>query len=933
MFRTLIFALLVLAGTALATSVQAATAASIEVRADGAAGVVFGFVREANRGAGLPGARVSVDGRSTVTGSDGSFRIAGVAPGSHTLSVEFLGYQSASGAVAMGGASGLRADVTLAALGAGGVIELIEVRATREGQALALNQQRSSINYMNVVSADLLGRFPATNMAEATQRIPGVSIERDQGEGRYVNVRGAPLEFTNVSVDGVQLAAPNPSRRAVELDTIPPDVIASLEVTKALTPDMDGDAIAGQINIVTQSALDRDGLILRGSIGTGEYQLGDGDNDRANLTVGNQFGAERNVGALIAGSWSRTGRFTDNVETEFVRAGDRLLPEVSEIKDYEGERTRWGLTGRFDWRPDESNLLYLIASASKFKDEEYRNTFTIDYDVSRITADSDERAGLTTRATFDKELRERFQEQEIRTLNLGGEHFLDSWRIDWQTSWSEGKYQLPKRQQFIYRSTLRPRMSYDFSDPDRPVWTLRNADGSVLQEGINLPEGVYAFRRYNQRFEDAQEEEIGLRLDFLREQDFFGDAGNLKFGLRARLREKESNDDRNRNGVVADGPAYADLLCPRVSRNFGYVGFEFGRVMCNDIFDRFGPQVRNQNLLPLVQDSLVSDYAASEDIYAGYVRLDANWDRLTLVTGVRYEYTELSGRGALFDEDTGEAMVQSDDGSYGKLLPSVHLRYEADDDIVARASWSTAVSRPNFVDTVPRLVISDDDREASAGNPDLEATYSHNLDVSVERYFEPVGLLSAALFYKRLEDPIFEIVRVVEGGPLDGVRLTQPLNGRDGEIKGVELSWQQTFDMLPAPFDGLGVYANYTYTQSNAKAPLGLGDTDLPGTSRNNVNLAVFYEKAGFNARLSYNERSAFIQEFALNDSELDVYWDKRKILDFTTSYQVTDRWQVFGEINNITDSEQRRYQGSRNRVLELEEFGRYWLMGLRFDF
>jgi TonB-dependent receptor len=133
------------------------------------------------------------------------------------------------------------------------------VRATRDAQALALNQQRSSENYKNVISADLLGRFPDANLAESTQRIPGVSIERDQGEGRYVNVRGAPLEFTSVSVDGVPLSAPNASRRTVELDTIPADVIAALEVTKALTPDMDGDAIAGQINIVTQSALDRDG--------------------------------------------------------------------------------------------------------------------------------------------------------------------------------------------------------------------------------------------------------------------------------------------------------------------------------------------------------------------------------------------------------------------------------------------------------------------------------------------------------------------------------------------------------------------------------------------------------------------------------------------------------------------------------------------------
>ena len=904
---------------------------AIVVRAEGAAGIVFGSVREPTRGASLPGARVTVAGQSAVTAADGSFRIAGLAPGQYQLRVEYLGYEDAVSDITIAGTAGLRADVTLQSTGMTGVIERVEVRATREGQALALNQQRSRVNLTNVVSADLLGRFPATNLAEAAQRIPGVSIERDQGEGRFVNVRGAPLEFTSVSIDGVQLAAPNASRRAVELDTIPPDVIAALEVTKAITPDMDGDAIAGQINIVTQSALDREGMILRGSVGTGEFELGSGANDRANLTIGNRFGADQNFGALFAGSWSRSGRFTDNVETEFVRAADgRILPDVSEIKDYDGERTRRGITGRFDFRLDESNLLYLIGSASRFRDEEYRNTFTIDYDPSRITAASDERGGITTRATFDKELRERFQDQRINTLNLGGEHFVEDWKIEWQSSYSKGEFKLPRRQQFIYRSTLRPPMQYDFSNPDFPAWTLLNGDGSVLQEGINLPEDVYAYRRYNQRFEEADETELGLRLDVGRPQSFLGDTGEIRVGVRARLREKESDDDRSRHSVAADAPAYTDLLCNRISNNFGR--FEFGRVMCNSVFNEFGDQVRNENLRPLVEASLTDDYEANEDIYAGYVRLDAVWDRLTMVTGLRYERTELDGEAARFDLDSNTATPEQASNSYGNLLPSVHLRYEWNDDTILRASWSTAISRPNFTDTVPRLSISDDDREGSAGNPDLDPTYAHNFDISLERYLDPLGVVSVAVFHKLLDDPIFIVNQQIEGGDFDGFRLTQPTNGDDGRITGVELAWQQTFDRLPSPFDGLGVYANYTYTDSSATAPFGLGSTDLPGTSRDNINLAMFYEKYGFNIRLSYSERSAFIQEFDINDSTFDVFWDEREILDLTTSYQIGDRWQVFGEINNITDTRQRRFQGSRNRVLELEEFGRFWLVGVRFD-
>jgi TonB-dependent receptor len=707
-------------------------------------------------------------------------------------------------------------------------------------------------------------------------------------------------------------------------------VIAALEVTKALTPDMDGDAIAGQINIVTQSALDRDGMILRASLGLGEFELGSGDNQRATATVGNRFGPDGNFGLLVAASASKAGRYTDNVEHVWFRDDDtgEILPEVTEIKDYEGERTRRGVTARFDARLDEDNLVYFIASGSKFKDEEYRNTFTIEYE--RFTPGSTGTSGEAGRATFDKEIRERVQEQSINTVNLGGEHWMGDWRFDWQGSYSKGELELPARQQLIYRSTLRPRMLYDFSNPDFPRFTILNSDGSVRQEGINLPESLYAFRRYNQRYEKAEEEELGLRLDATRPQSFFGESGDIAFGLRLRQKDKDSNDDRRRNSV-GPAPAYVDTLCPRVSNNFGQ--FEFGRVFCNNVFSRFVPQLDNANLLPLVADSIVSDYEASEDISAAYFRLDARWDRLSMIAGARYEYTDAEGRAAEFNADTGIATPVVSSRTYGEFLPSVHFRYEFDEDTILRWSYSTGLSRPNFNQFVPRLVISEDDREVEAGNPNIRATTSQNLDLSIEHYIRPLGLVSAGVFYKRLDNPIFVVNSDVVGGPFDGLNLTQPANGDGGSIRGMELAWQQTFEGLPAPWDGLGVYANYTYANSDADLPLGLGSTDLPGTSEHNANFAVFYEKHGLNLRLAYNYRSEYLQEIDISDSELDVYWDERAILDFTASYQIGPNWQVFAEVNNINDTEQRRYQGNPGRVLELEQFGRFWMVGASFEY
>lgn len=914
---------------ALSTAVVApATALAIEARvlATNNAGTITGQVKENVSNQFLDGARVTVAGIVTSTNREGRFRVSGLPAGRHRVEVDFVGYAPQHFEVDVSAERGARAEVVLAS--ATQTLERVEVRATRDAQALALNQQRTTVNYTNVVSADLLGRFPDANVAEALQRIPGVAIERDQGEGRYVSVRGAPLEFTSVSVDGLPLSAPNPGRRAVELDTIPSGMIAALEVTKALTPDMDGDAIAGNINIRTQSALDRDGPTVRASIASGRYQLGPGDNDAANLTLGNRFGADRNLGLLFSASGSRQGRFTENVETTFVRLPDnRFVPTSTEIKDYDGTRTRTGFSGRFDARFDENHLVYAIASASKFRDKEYRNLFAITFEQPR--ADATQTLGVVGRATFDREIRERIQEQRIRTLNFGGEHFLGDWALTWQAGRSEGEFDVPSRQQVIYRSTLRPPLRYDYSDPDFPVFTILNPDGTVRQQGINIAESTFGFRRYNRRFEQSDESENSFRIDLQRDQNWIGDYGSLRFGLRSRLRDKVSNDDRNRNSVAAGTPAFASLLCDTVSNNFGR--FLFGREYCQSIFsDGTIEAFRNANLLPLVADSVVNDYRSAEDTNAAYLRLDAHWDRLTMVTGLRYEHTSTDGFANRFAINTGVITPQAVSGDYAKLLPSLHFRFENDADTVYRWSYSTALSRPNYPDIVPRFAIDDNARTATAGNPDLQATYSHNFDASVERYLRPLGLVSAAVFHKELRDPIF-IATTTVGSGVDSLRITQPMNGDSGRISGLELTWQQTFDMLPAPFDGLGLYTNYTFAKSEAELPLGIGSTELPGTSRHNLNVALSYEKAGFNTRLSYTRRSKFIQAFDVDDNDLNVYWDARPVLDLTASYAINRQWEVFAQANNLTDSLQRRFQGNRSRVFELEGFGRFWQLGLRY--
>jgi TonB-dependent receptor len=263
------------------------------------------------------------------------------------------------------------------------------------------------------------------------------------------------------------------------------------------------------------------------------------------------------------------------------------------------------------------------------------------------------------------------------------------------------------------------------------------------------------------------------------------------------------------------------------------------------------------------------------------------------------------------------------------------MRYEFSADSILRASYSTGLNRPDFMYTAPYRVAGESETsDVAEGNPNAKAAYAHSLDLSFEHYLRPLGLLSAALFYKRINDPLFVASHdepvVVAGSNLTR-KVTRAENGDGGNIHGAELTWQQTFDKLPGALDGLGVYANYTYAKSSASLPFGLGKTELPGTSRSNYNFALTYEKFGLNTRLAYNYRSKFIQSFDISNPALNVYWGDRASLDFTASYAINKQWRLFTEVNNITNTRQVRFQGARNRVLEMEGFGRSWLAGVSF--
>uniref|UniRef100_UPI0028AD861A TonB-dependent receptor domain-containing protein n=1 Tax=Brevundimonas sp. TaxID=1871086 RepID=UPI0028AD861A len=257
---------------------------------------------------------------------------------------------------------------------------------------------------------------------------------------------------------------------------------------------------------------------------------------------------------------------------------------------------------------------------------------------------------------------------------------------------------------------------------------------------------------------------------------------------------------------------------------------------------------------------------------------------------------------------------------------------------------TSSISRPEFNQIVPRRVEEVDGTELSAsfevGNPDLQPTLSNNVDFGLEYYFASLGVVSANAFYKDLTDYRY-VLNYQQDVTIGGVTyvdadFSTPINAPEGHLMGLELNWQQKFGFLPGWMSGFGVFANFTVTDAEIKTGQNYGGRntfDLPGQSETNYNAALFYEMAGFSARLSYTKRSDYLEEINADNADLDLYVEGREQLDFTASYDFGNGFEVFGEAKNLTDSAGVKYYGSRERTYEYEKFGYNAFVGVRFKY
>lgn len=881
----------------------------------------------------LPGAEISLQGTSyrARSGSDGRYRLDGVPPGTYTLAVSYIGYEDYSHEITIDDTGAVNYPIAL--VGSVRISDEIVVQGARFGESKALNDQKEAANIKNIISEEMIQSFPDLNTAEVLQRIPGVSIQRTMGEGRFVSMRGTPSSMTSVTVNGQQVAFSNESNRSVELDVVSAAQLTGIEVTKVLTPAMDADAVGGAINLKTRSAFDQEERVLNATVGLGMHSIADGAHSRAAFNYADVLGSSRKLGFALGLNYARTSGERHNNEQRWDDVEDQDGVELpyaltnTEVQFSNNVRDRYGLNSRLEYRINDNHQLYVSGVYNYREDDQNRQITRVRWDRGDYLSPTE-----VQDLRIVKSLHDRLEEQEITSFSLGGDHQFGKAAVDFSLSRSSASTKKPDGQiqpEFELRGV---NLNVVGLNSVSPKW--ESPDNFDIHNGDNYPLDVLDFR-YQTTTSDIDSVAANITYPVV----WGGDSGEIKAGVKLRALDKDRQDVRTQwRWEGAD-----DLLLSQFENgatntldNGYFLGNEYDRGAFRQFFfNNQGPTGFSAEARDDV--NLGEPYDAKEDVSSVYVMTTQNYGNLLVLTGVRAEFTDLdyTASNLVMDDDLFISNTQEHvKRSYDYIFPNLQFRYRLTPDTNLRAAYSKGLSRPNFFDSMPYSFTQIDDENITRGNPNLKPAISHNFDLLGEHFFEGIGILSGGVFYKQLEDFNFRSSSVEIGGPWDGYEVETYVNGGGADVYGVEVNWQQQFTFLPGWMSGLGIFANYTYTDASN---IDLGDqTDrvdiatLPEQMKNVANLALSYEKEGIISRLSMNYSGKWIEEVG-DDSGSDNWIDSATTVDFSFTYMFENGLDIFFQANNLTDEVKYVYYGVPSRSTEYTITGRSFNVGMRF--
>lgn len=840
----------------------------------------------------------------------------------------------------------------------------IVVVGVRSSLSQAIDVKRNETEFVDALVAEDFAEFPDSNLGEALQRIPGITVERNDGgsqstavgEGATINVRGLGPAFTRTEINGMTATNPGQSR-GFGFNVLASELFSSAVVRKSLSAKDNEGGLAGTVELNTYRPLEQKDKVLSVSA-KGTYGELAEEFDHAGTVIYSDKNEAGTFGASLGLTYDKRSpveNIVDNSNWDFLRDSLRgnfdllspteraaiqnvLIPRDPRIIKNTRDQTRINAMANFQWAPSDDLTISFdnLYANVEHTGRQTRNDFPIEgFPATSVPADLVTNGDIFVSGTFPAA--SHFMRIIDYDYGVDTEIYQGILKAEWQAS--DNLVIIPSIGYSTAEEDFHTWNSFDLRSVNTDIFYEVNGDFTQITPAIGSqsdPNNFTRVSRIRNRPDFDKDKEFSARVDseYSLNKDFFQ---SIEFGLRYSDREKAFRRFDGRatlTGLVTNLPSF--LAVEEFDFDGSPTGFPTGIVSVTDFTALQNAADPDGFEVPEVE---LSRYNVTEKTLAGYVMTNFDNDAFSGNAGLRVVNTDQNSTG--FQRVGGVLQPASFDNDYTFILPSLNMKYDISDTFVARGAIYRSLTRPQLTDIQPSQSFDNfDGGNGTSGNPELEPFTSWNFDIGAEWYFGEDSLVSVSYFRKELNGLIERFVSEEQvtdqtTGEIFTVNLSRPVNGESAKIQGIEAGLQTPFTQLPGILRNTGMLVNATWTDSEAvfANTADIRSSSLPGLSEFSYNAILYYDAAPFNARLAYNWRSDYLITVS-GSGGLPVSRDDYGQLDFSSSFDVNDALSVSFDVLNVTDNQIRSFSNLNEALTKgLIDTGRKYSVGLNYKF
>jgi TonB-dependent receptor len=794
--------------------------------------------------------------------------------------------------------------------------------------------------HKTIITSEQMEFFVDYSVEDALARVPGFQVDHR----RKINLRGIGQNRYNVTINGYRMGTTGLGNRSIDLGSISADMVHSIEVINVITPDMDADALAGNVNIVTHRPFGSD-LEIGARLGGGanpRYFFYTGPESRLTVDYSQALTEKISISLNLSQQLQNIGHESLTLDYNAFDFGDGYVDVYERVTTsmQTMERNRIGGDLQLTYKPSETTMYYVHGMF--FIDDQIQNTHRHIYDTGQdwVRPDSTGAAGRLGSLIYDAHMHDRKIDQY--TVQLGAKRLFETFHLNYGVAWSQSR--IDQRQLMFPYLVEDLNYNINLEDRNKPIMEMTNVP--LLRDGT-LDRRRFLFqpvgRVLNEHVDNTFTGRVDLQLPF--------ELGSVKFGSSTILTYKDgfyretdlsyvnrlnlSHFEVIKRGAFSPFDHYEIpwLIEPGTARYF-FKSARPGFIKDEDL-ER--------------ESSDIWNYFTKEQIYSGYGMIELSQGRFRFLGGIRVEHTsnETDGRNVLIDDRGNhvETSIVNRGNNYTHIFPNAQISFVSGDRSSIRLAYTRSISRPDFNLTAPFELKNVSDSLLFRGNPKLNPMLSDNIDLQFDRYLSNFGTFSINLFYRQLSGFVIESQQTIATGEYaEWMGYSYINDDEKATIYGLELMLYQQFDFLPGFLSNFSTFTNYTWSQSEYKVAFRDDKVPLPGHSPHVVNAALQYRLGRISGQVAYHWTARSLvgpeQSTRLAPSidptqvvVMDRYQENWTEVSAAIRIKITENFQFWADAYNLLNIERFQYENSRNlypRIVELRG-GRAFRAGVRF--